>query len=71
MRRTAHPGAAGGQVAEGGGLQQRGEVVGGAGGRGQTLASIVAEVRPTDSVECGEQCEPHVISGTSPTLLSV
>lgn len=45
MRRTADPGVVGRQIAEGGGLQQRGQVVRRAGDWGQTLASIIAVVR--------------------------
>ena len=44
MRRTADPGVVGRQITEGGGLQERGQVVRGAGGWRQTLASIIAVV---------------------------
>ena len=57
--------------------------MGGAGGRGQTLASIVAVVSTlghlgwprgpwslaSDCVDNGEQCEQHADCGTSPALL--
>ena len=46
MRRTADPGVVGRQIAEGGVLQKRGQVVRRAGYRGQTLASVITVVRP-------------------------
>ena len=53
VRGAAHSGAAGCQAAEGGGVQERGEVVRGAGDGGRTHPSIVAAPRGLGGTRLG------------------